>query len=330
MERLIEIPQDIVNVFETNAQTNEIGADACGDLLLFCELAVRCGRGMNSEALCIADVCKMAEELQAFDELFPCFHAAFDPESENGARAFRQVFLCAVVVRMVLKPGIFHPFDLWMIFKIFRNSLCILHMAFDAQAEGLNALNGLPRVEGRLARADISQDLHTRLEGKWWQACFFQACLYQTMIRRIGSVEALELAITPIVIAAVHNDPSNGGALPADELGGAVRDDVCAPFKRAEEVWRGERVVNEQYEFIFLGDLRHFFKGKQGNIGGAQGFAVNDLCVRQDRIFKILWIGGVNQGHANAKFRKRILELVECAAIQARRRKDMATSVEQS
>jgi hypothetical protein len=92
---LIQIPLDVFEVFETNAQADEIGADASGDLLFFAELAVRGGGGVNGETARITDIGEVAEELQAFDELLACFCAAFDTEAEDRACALGQILLGA-------------------------------------------------------------------------------------------------------------------------------------------------------------------------------------------------------------------------------------------
>ena len=84
---MIEIPLDVFEVFETNTQADEIGTHACGALLFLIELTVRGGGWVNCETARIAHVGKMAEELQAFDELLARFCAAFDSKAEDRANA---------------------------------------------------------------------------------------------------------------------------------------------------------------------------------------------------------------------------------------------------
>ena len=88
VERLLQIPLDVFEVFETNAQADEIGADASRDLLFFAELAVRSGGRVNGETARITDIGEVAEELQVFNEFPACFRAAFDSKSEDCACAF--------------------------------------------------------------------------------------------------------------------------------------------------------------------------------------------------------------------------------------------------
>ena len=143
-KRLIQIPLDIFDIFETNAQADKIGADTSGNLIFSVKLAVcGCG-GMNGKTARIANVGKVAEELQAFDEFLACFHAAFDAKAEDRACAFGEIFLGACIIGVTLQSGIFDPTDFGMLLKIFGNGLRVLHVTFHAQAEGFNALNGLP------------------------------------------------------------------------------------------------------------------------------------------------------------------------------------------
>ena len=82
------------------------------------------------------------------------------------------------------------------------------------------------------------------------------------MIGGIGRVEILELAVAPIVVTAIHDHTANRGAMSADELGGAMGDDVRAPLERAAEIGCGKRIVDEQNLLVLLCDFRHFLKRK--------------------------------------------------------------------
>src|SRR5215208_3420950 len=102
-----------------------------------------------------------------------------------------------------------------MLLEILSDSLCVLDMAVHAQAQGLDALNGLPGVERRLACTNIPQDMHARLDGKRRQTRTAESRVYEPMIRRIGRIEVFELAIAPIIIATIHNNTADGGAMSA-------------------------------------------------------------------------------------------------------------------
>ena len=70
-ERLIQISQDVFNVFEANAQPYKVRRDASAGLLRFVQLAVSRRGRVNCQALGVAHVRQMAEQLEALD-LFGC------------------------------------------------------------------------------------------------------------------------------------------------------------------------------------------------------------------------------------------------------------------
>src|SRR5215212_2524016 len=123
-----------------------------------------------------------------------------------------------------------------MLLEILSDSLCILNMAVHTQAQGLDALNGLPGVERRLARTNIPQDMHARLDGKRRQARTGESRVHESMIRRIGGIEVFKLAIAPVIIATIHDDAADGCAMSADEFGGRVGDHVRAPLEWTKEI----------------------------------------------------------------------------------------------
>src|SRR5690606_16247338 len=92
-ERLVEVPEDVVDVLDADAQPHEVGAHAGRGLLVGRELAVRGRRGMDREALRVADVGEVAEQLQALDELLAGLDAALDAEAHDRPAALRQVLL---------------------------------------------------------------------------------------------------------------------------------------------------------------------------------------------------------------------------------------------
>ncbi len=61
LQRLIQIPPNIFNVFQPHAQAHEVRCDARGGLLIGRELAVGGAGWMDRQALRIADIGEMAE-----------------------------------------------------------------------------------------------------------------------------------------------------------------------------------------------------------------------------------------------------------------------------
>ena len=135
------------------------------------------------------------------------------------------------------------------------------------------------------------------------------------MVGGIRGIEILELAVAPIVVAAVHDHPANGCSMPADKFGCGVRDHMRTPFKRAEKIWRGEGVVDEQDQLVPLGDLNNFFNREDRDIRVAQRLAIQNLGVGSNGSFEILRITRIDERHFYSKLRQCISELVIGAAI---------------
>src|SRR5207245_7734099 len=71
-----------------------------------------------------------------------------------------------------------------------------------------------------------------------------------------GRGELGELAVAPVELAGLDDHAAHRGAVPADVFRRRVHDDVRAPFDGPAEVWRGYRVVQHQWNFSFMRDLR--------------------------------------------------------------------------
>jgi hypothetical protein len=89
----------------------------------------------------------------------------------------------------------------------------------------------------------------------------------------------------------------------ADELGGAVRDDVRAPLDRAEQVRRRQRVVDQQRYIVFLCDRRHFLNREHGDVRIAERFTVDQFGVGADCLFECGRIARIDEGDFDAELR---------------------------
>ena len=69
LQRLIQIGQDVVDVLQADAEADQFGRDAAGALLFLVELRMRRGGRVNRQALGVAHVGQVREELERIDEL---------------------------------------------------------------------------------------------------------------------------------------------------------------------------------------------------------------------------------------------------------------------
>jgi len=70
-KRLVEVRDDVVDVLDPDREADEVVRDAGGELLRRGELLVRRGRRVDHEALRVADVREVGEELRLSMNFFP-------------------------------------------------------------------------------------------------------------------------------------------------------------------------------------------------------------------------------------------------------------------
>ena len=127
-------------------------------------------------------------------------------------------------------------------------------MALHAQMQRLGALQQQEGIERRQAGAGIAQALHPRLEDERERP--ERLGVGDAVIRRIGLGEILEAAGgLPVELARVDDDAADRGAVPADELGRGVDDDVGSPLDRPAQRRRGGGVVDDERQAVFVRDV---------------------------------------------------------------------------
>ena len=82
-------------------QPDRIRFDALIEQLVFAELAVGCGCGMDHKALDVCYVCKQRKNLEVIDKGMRFFHAAFDLEGEDRCAAVGEILLIQIMLRMI-------------------------------------------------------------------------------------------------------------------------------------------------------------------------------------------------------------------------------------
>ena len=195
--------------------------------LLIVQLAVGGGSRVDDQTLHVSDVGQQREHLQVINKLEGLFTAALDVEGEDGSTAVGEVLLVQGVVRVIRQRGVIDLFHLRMVGQELHDLLGVLHMALDAQAQGLGALQQQEGVERRNGGTGITQQDRTDVGDKSCGAC----CIGKgnAVVAGVGVSNVAELtACLPVELAAVHDDAAQRGAVAADELGSGVDDDVSA------------------------------------------------------------------------------------------------------
>ena len=86
-ERLVDVPEDVVDVLEADRDPHHVLRHAGRELLRLVELAMRRRRRMDDERSRVADVGEVAHQLRRLDEADAGGEAALDAEREQAGRA---------------------------------------------------------------------------------------------------------------------------------------------------------------------------------------------------------------------------------------------------
>lgn len=115
--------------------------------------------------------------------------------------------------------------------------------------------------------------------------------------------------IGPIKGPSVHNNPANACAVSACPFGETMDDDAGPQFKGAAEIRSGECIINNQGDFVGLGNLRQLFEGRnlQSRIGN--GLAKNGSRLVVNGCFDTLWIADIDKLGIDAELGQNVVEL---------------------
>ena len=95
---------------------------------------------MDHQALGIADIGQVREELQRIDEAASGFQAALDAEGQNAPGAERQIALRQRVIAAGGQSGIVHPGHVIGLLQKLRHGQRVARVRFHAQLQRLESL----------------------------------------------------------------------------------------------------------------------------------------------------------------------------------------------
>src|SRR5450755_640992 len=205
---------------------------------------MRRARGMNNQRLRIAYVREVREELDMLDQALACFQSALDAEAQDGTVAVCVVLLRQLVLRMAHEARIADPAHRRMGFEELGDALRVLTVALHAQWQRLQALQEEPGIERSRRRSQVTQQLDTRLDDiRQGSECLD---ITHTMIGRVWLDQPRKATASgPVELAAIDDDATDRGAMPANELRRRMHDDIGSMLERLQQVRRGQRIVND-------------------------------------------------------------------------------------
>jgi hypothetical protein len=155
-ERLVDVPDDILDVLDTNRDPNEVVTDPGLLEFLVAELPVRCRGGMASQRFRVADVHQAQDHLQPVDERAARLLAAFYTEGEDSGRSPARQLLGKCVILASGKARIIDPIHLRMGLQVFSNLERVLAVPLHSQPEGLQSLKQQEGAVGSQGRTGIA------------------------------------------------------------------------------------------------------------------------------------------------------------------------------
>ena len=274
----------------------------------------------------------MAEELEALDEATARLGAALDPEGQDGTPAPGQVLLLAGVPRARLETGVGDPRHLVTRLEPRGHRGGVLHVTLHAQTEGLHTLEEQERVEGGDGRSEVAQVLQAGLQHEpRREQGLGELAEDQAVVARVGLGEPGEPP-APLVVehAAVDDHTTDGGAVPADELGRGVDDDVGAVAQRLGQVRGRQGVVHHQRDAVAMGDSGDPFEVEDVALRIAERLRVERLGVGSDGgLPRVEVVRVLDERDLHAELGKGVVEQVVGAPVQRCRGHDVPAVLRQ-
>ena len=274
---------------------------------------------MNHQGLGVADVGDVAGQFHRLDEPLAgraparSFRGA-DPEPEDSARPERQIFVRPFVVRMRRQPRPVHVIDARVGFQPFGYRARVVDVRLDSVRQGLDALRqqeGGVRCQGR---ADVAKLFGAQAGEK---GVFTEVAVpVESAVMRNRFVEERETLGGPGEPAGLDDHATEGGAVPAEKLGGRVHDNIRTPLDRSVQVRRRDGRVDDQRQIVRVGDLREPLQ--IGNLPGRvrDDFRENQFGLVGDGCCIICRVGTAHEGGVDAETPQRYIQLGDRTAIQ--------------
>ena len=153
-QRLIDVPQDVVQGFQPDRHADHVRGDARLELFFIAHLPVG-GRGrMNDQGLGIADIGQMTHEAGSLDEFLASGASiargtGADAEVEQARGTARQIALRQGVMPVTRQAGVVDPGHARIVLQRFGYGQRVGAMPVHAQRQRLHALDQHPGVERR-------------------------------------------------------------------------------------------------------------------------------------------------------------------------------------
>ena len=262
---------------------------------------------MDHQRFGIADIRQQAEELERVNKLLAGVVAATNAKGDDGTGTIREIFFCERVVLAAGQARIVDPFDAGMFFQHFGDGEGVFRMALHAQVEGFNPLQNEKRVERRKAGTGVAQALYAGLQDE----CEIgeRSGIGKAVVGRIGLDKVAEApGLGPVKFAAVDDDAGDAVAVSAEEFCGRMDDDIRAPLDGIAQDRRGDRVIDDERNAIFVRDGCELFQVDHIELGIAERFGIDGAGAIVDGFAQAVVVIGFDEADFDAELGQRVVE----------------------
>src|SRR5580704_2376407 len=175
-----------------------------------------------------------------------------------------------------------------MIAQTLRYLAGVLHVAFNPKSKGFNSLQQQKAVKRRQSCTSVSLTDGSATRDVSRVAIVLN--VHHTVIgnfRLVQHVEALRI-FAPGKLSTIHDHSTQRRTVPSHELGHGMYDDIGAVFDRPQQDWRGNCVIDNQRNAVFVGDPSKSFDVRDIARWITYAFAKDRPGVFVDQLFHIL------------------------------------------
>ena len=242
----------------------------------------------------------------------------------------REVLLIERMIRMARQGRMVDLRDMRILREVIHDLQRIFAVALHAQGEGLEALQQQKGIERCQRRARITQQQRAQIGDVARRADVLGEA--HAMVARVRLDEPGELAaLHPVELTAIDDDAAERRTVTADELRGRMHDDIRPVLDGAQQIWRGEGVVDDQRDVVLMRDCGHGVDVDKVGVRVADGLDVENLRVILNGILENLRaLRGIDEGRGDAPIRCRMLKEIVGAAVNIRRCDDVLAVVHEA
>ncbi|KAH3668973.1 hypothetical protein OGAPHI_002728 [Ogataea philodendri] len=257
-ERLFKVSNKVVDVLDTNTDSEKIRSDSRGLLLLIRKLFVSSGPWVDDQRLGVSNIGQVREQFEVVDKprtalLELVVRRVVDwlhTKGEHSSESVDEIFLCVLVVFVRLQSRIRDPRNVWRLLKVLGQLQGVGCVSFSSECQSLESLQKQERAKWIQSWTKVSKQLNSHVQDVGKVA---EDVVQNDSVVSLGRLGELRILLWPVfevetVIFGhvfVNDDSSNCVSVATNPFGSRVDNNVGSEIERLTEVTsRSESVVN--------------------------------------------------------------------------------------